>query len=204
MARTAIFAALVVGVVGFSGCMHEPKMVQMTSTGGVVAIPEDSNAWPYHYRDAAYAKIREKYPSFDPTSDIVSQSLVPVGVQTTSTQFNNTQMTTASNKTEFQIAWRVNPALIKNGPLNNPVVTAGGLPRDFSGQQRQVGGPASPLPPPNQPGAYPGGTPNYGTGAMGSPIYQQGNNTPMQNNYPPMQNSYGPGLGAQTGGYGNR
>jgi hypothetical protein len=203
MARTAIFAALFVGVAGFTGCMHEPKMVQMTPTGGVVAIPEDTNSWPYHYRDAAYAKIRERYPDFNPANDIVSQSVVPVGMQTQTTQFNNGQVTTTSPKTEFQIVWRVNPARINNAPLNSPVTQAGGI-RDINGQPTRVGGPPASLNSPNPPGALPGGLQSGAGPTTMSPIYSQ-NATGMGAGYqsPSYPNTGGPGTGGPgTGGPG--
>ena len=80
MARTAIFAALFVGVAGFSGCMHEVKSnVQPDKGGGYVVLPENSNTWPYHYRDEAIKKIRETYVTFDPARDKVEEVDVPVG-----------------------------------------------------------------------------------------------------------------------------
>jgi hypothetical protein len=195
MPRTAIFVALIAGVTGFSGCMHEPRLVT-EGAGGYVAIPENSNSWPYHYRDEAFKKIREKYAQFNPASDIVTERDVPVEAPAPGAPVNSVKM-------EHQIVWRINPAFINNGPLNTPVVPAGGLPRNLNGQPGPVGGPAYNLNQPAPTNPMPIGMRNGFDPGMSPP--NTGGQPPYPgNSYTSPQTAYPQGLGPTTGFGNNR
>jgi len=63
MNRVAI--GVVVMVAGLSGCAGQAKIIQKGPDAGIVAIPENTNVWPTHYRDAAEALIKQHIgPSF--------------------------------------------------------------------------------------------------------------------------------------------
>jgi hypothetical protein len=54
-------AVLLCAVVSLGGCAG-PRFVNMDASGGVVAIPSNSNCWPNYYRDEAIKMIASRCP----------------------------------------------------------------------------------------------------------------------------------------------
>ena len=52
MSRTAV-GALVLVVAGLSGCASPARVIRQDASSVVVAIPDNTNLWPFYYRDAA-------------------------------------------------------------------------------------------------------------------------------------------------------
>lgn len=59
----AALMALVACIPVFVGGCSGARMVHVSSDGGVVAIPSNSNYWPYYHRDRALALIKERCPN---------------------------------------------------------------------------------------------------------------------------------------------
>ncbi|WP_439620721.1 hypothetical protein [Gemmata sp.] len=68
-------AACVAAVGLLSGCAG-PRVVRSDQTGGVVAIPANSNSWPGYYRTKAEELIRQRCPN---GYEIVSEQEVVTG-----------------------------------------------------------------------------------------------------------------------------
>lgn len=149
MPRIAIGAAFVFIVSVLPGCMGGAKLVHSDMNGGVVSIPENSNVWPFYYRDAAYAKIRENYPAFDP-GDIVEQGEVVIGKQTQNNARTDSRQigrdgkpigevvtksdtSTTTDLKEFYITYKVKPKTMAVNPSNNGLQQAGGIPKYGNG-----------------------------------------------------------------------
>jgi hypothetical protein len=86
--------AAVLLLVTVSGC-GSARMIQSSPDGGVVAIPSNSNAWPYQYRDHADKLMAMKCPN---GYDIVREEEVIVGVKTTTTTQTADSVTQAGYK----------------------------------------------------------------------------------------------------------
>jgi hypothetical protein len=142
MARTLFCAAVLLSASGLSGCMQEAKLVldrdafTGATTGGAVIVPDKSNDWPNYWRDEAYAKIKEVYPTFDP-ADVVSQGPVKISAQTPNGQGNTM---TVSDKTEYRYVFRIQKA-VAGGAANATIVPVGGAQRNSNGQLQQSGYP---------------------------------------------------------------
>lgn len=52
MSRTAV-GVLVVVVSGLSGCASPARVIRQDAASVVVAVPDNTNTWPFYYRDAA-------------------------------------------------------------------------------------------------------------------------------------------------------
>ncbi len=50
------------GLAGLSGCSTEARYVTVNNSGGVVAIPSDTNDWPTHYRKQAEDLMQARCP----------------------------------------------------------------------------------------------------------------------------------------------
>lgn len=79
----SLVAMVVCLALGSSGC-SAARMVQVGPDGGVVAIPQNTNSWPYYHRDKALALIQQKCPE---GYEIVSEEEVVTG-QTAHTNSN--------------------------------------------------------------------------------------------------------------------
>jgi hypothetical protein len=160
-------AIAIVSVVALAGgCAGPARYVDKKSDTGVVAIPANTDVWPFHYRREALALIQQHV---GPYYEIVTEREVPTGQitrneqQTTTDQVANRknpnqtgerQTTTGSvmtqNTTEWQIVYRRLP-----GPIG-PNQPAGGVP----GVQPAGGFP---------PGMIPSVQPAAGAPARGAP-----------------------------------
>lgn len=120
-----MLVAVAVVLTGLSGCATPARYVEQGRDGGVVAIPNNSDAWPTHNRREALALI-EKHVG--PDYEIVHQGEVAVGQRTNNNQqikreqtFNSTMpfapaqkdtidnVTTTQDVTEFRITYRKKP-----------------------------------------------------------------------------------------------
>jgi hypothetical protein len=81
MSYLRLLSAAALLLVAVSGC-GSARMIQTTPDGGVVAIPSNTNAWPFQYRDHAEKLMAMKCPN---GFDIVREEEVIVGVRTTTT-----------------------------------------------------------------------------------------------------------------------
>ena len=52
MSRAGV-GAFALLVAGLSGCATPARVIYQDSTKVVIAVPDNSNAWPYYYQDAA-------------------------------------------------------------------------------------------------------------------------------------------------------
>jgi hypothetical protein len=100
MNRVAI--GVVVMVAGLSGCAGQAKIIQKGPDAGVVAIPENTNVWPTHYRDAAEALIKQH---IGPSYMIVEEREVVTGGNNTA---GPTASTTPASK-EYRITYQKKP-----------------------------------------------------------------------------------------------
>jgi hypothetical protein len=78
---------LPLAVVGITGC-GGARMVQSTPGGGTVAIPSNSDSWPFHYRQEAEKLMAQRCPS---GYTIDHEEEVVVGQQTVNQKQSNTQ-----------------------------------------------------------------------------------------------------------------
>lgn len=64
MSRTALVGAFAFVVAGLAGCASPAHLVNVDRDAGrvVVAVPEDTNTWPYYYRDEATLAAAQNIP----------------------------------------------------------------------------------------------------------------------------------------------
>src|SRR5258708_22635815 len=81
---TLVRAAALLMLAATVGC-NSARFVEVRPDGGVVAIPNNSNDWPYHYRDKAKALMRQKCPSgyvIDHEEEVVTGSVTHTDAET--------------------------------------------------------------------------------------------------------------------------
>jgi len=152
MSRTALLSIFVLVVAGLSGCATPARVVDSDRTKVVVAVPDNTNTWPFYYRDEAQRAASEMIQ--DPV--LVSSTRVKVGEQMTNTQdttrrdfgqkdkpkfgevVTSTNTTSVSDKYEYHLVFVSQSPLqftppgksgtpqppVPNGP---PLNTAGGV-----------------------------------------------------------------------------
>ena len=81
MSRTAVASMFVLVVAGLSGCASPARVIKQDATSVVVSIPDNTNNWPFYYRDAAQHAAAEHI--HDPV--LATSQRVKVGEQTTNT-----------------------------------------------------------------------------------------------------------------------
>jgi hypothetical protein len=128
MSRRAVLGLFVFVAVGLSGCASPARVVRQDANSVVVAIPENSNAWPFYYQDAAEQMAAEYVP--DPVRSSIQR--VKVGEQTTSTSdtgrrsFSETitsmSTTSVADQYEYHLEFRT------NSPVRGPSSVSGGGP----------------------------------------------------------------------------
>ena len=153
MSRTVWLSAFVFVFAGLSGCASPAHIVESDRMKVVIAVPEDTNTWPFYYRDEATRVASEKIQ--DPV--LASSTRVKVGEQMTNTQdttrrdlgikdkpkfgevVSSTSTTSVSDKYEYHLEFRSSaptqftpparpgtpPAPIPGG---SPLTPAGGIP----------------------------------------------------------------------------
>jgi hypothetical protein len=76
-------------LVAASGC-GGARFVSVTPNGGVVAVPSNTNSWPFHYRDSAEKLMAEKCPN---GYVIDKEEAVVVGQKTVHRENSDTNVT---------------------------------------------------------------------------------------------------------------
>jgi hypothetical protein len=147
MTRVFLLSAVVVTVASLTGC-GTARYVSKQGEGGVVAIPNNSDDWPTHYRQNAEALIRQHV---GPNYEIVDEREVVTGTKVANNQQAQTEQianrrnpsmpgtketvtdtTTATNITEYRITYR------RRGPVGGgfpgaTAASAGLPPADMAG-----------------------------------------------------------------------
>jgi hypothetical protein len=132
---------LLLAVFTLTGCATA-RVVSRDPDGGVVAIPENSNCWPYHYRDKATGLIKQDCPY---GHVIAWEGEVPVGTMTKErgSADGGTHVTTTETRTEYRIEYR------KAGAPRTVVMPA--LPRAPAAKAQLAGPTIVPQPLPKEP-----------------------------------------------------
>ena len=151
MGRVVVLPAVVMVVASLTGCGTSARYVDKRGDTGIVAIPENTDMWPTHYRRSALELIQQHV---GPDYVIVEERRVVTGVSSTNNQqiqrdkmagpFPNqppverdtvSNSTTNRDITEYQITYqRRKPGMPVPG-----LVPAGGIPP--AGGLQQTGGP---------------------------------------------------------------
>ncbi len=84
MSRTAIIGMFVFVVAGLSGCATPAKIIHQDANSVVVAVPDNTNSWPFHYTDEAKRVAAEVLQ--DPEPIRVRSDRVKVGATVTNAQ----------------------------------------------------------------------------------------------------------------------
>jgi hypothetical protein len=173
--KRAFFGVLAV-VGGLSGCASPAHVIQKDDNFVVVAIPENSDSWPTHYRPAADELAKNK---IGPCKAVNEGEVVTGG--------RNSAGPTASaspSSKEYRITYQKMPQAV---PVVQPVPVVGRPP--------MAGGPAmvmTPMPPPGMqpagfgpvaPAGYPAPPPGAIVPSMGPPVV--GPPTPYNYSVPP-------------------
>ena len=96
MSRSTVLGMFVFVMAGLSGCATPARVVDSDRTKVVVAVPDNTNTWPFYYRDEATRTASELIQ--DPV--LVSPARVKVGEQMTNTQ-DTTRRTSKKDKPRF-------------------------------------------------------------------------------------------------------
>jgi hypothetical protein len=95
-------------VVGLSGCANPARYVVREDTGGIVAIPNNSNAWPSYNRKHAEELMSQHYPE---GYEIIREEDTVTGQVTNNTQIKPTLFTgeeqATTNTTTDHTEWRI-------------------------------------------------------------------------------------------------
>src|SRR5215210_2156680 len=118
MSRTVLLGGIVFVMVGLSGCASPARVISQDSTSVLVAIPDNTNTWPFYYRDEAERSAGE----YIHDTVLVTSSRVKVGEQLTNTQdttrrelgkekkfgevVTSTNSTSVSDKYEYHLEFR--------------------------------------------------------------------------------------------------
>jgi hypothetical protein len=111
-----------VGLVCGTGCANSARFVEVNNSGGVVAIPSNSNGWPTYYRKHAEELMQAKCPagyvvyreeevvtgvtqSVNTTTDTSGNPKLAAWHLDTVTE-NTRQTTTSTNQTEYRLWFR--------------------------------------------------------------------------------------------------
>jgi hypothetical protein len=90
-------------VFALTGC-GTARVITRDPEGGVVAIPENTNSWPYHYRDKAIELIKEDCPH---GYVIAREEEVVTGKVTTEhTPSDSSHSTETRNRTEYRLYYK--------------------------------------------------------------------------------------------------
>ena len=135
MSRTAVMGTFVFVVAGLSGCAAPARVIRQDPTSVVVAIPDNTNDWPFYYQDEAKQEAG-KYLQ-DPILSNLKRT--KVGEQTTNTSdttrrdvgspdrqrsfgevVTSTNTTAVSDRYEYQLEFR------SGTPVRNGIAVTGG------------------------------------------------------------------------------
>jgi hypothetical protein len=125
MSRRAGLGLFVFVAVGLAGCASPARVVRQDANSVVVAIPDNTNAWPFYYQDAA-EQLAAGYIA-DPVRSSIQR--VKVGEQTTSTAdtgrrtfgevITSTSTTSVADQYEYHLEFR------SNSPVRGPSQISG-------------------------------------------------------------------------------
>ena len=82
MSRSTYVGIVLVAACGLSGCAAPARVIQQDAVSVVVAVPDNTNTWPYYYRDEATKTAKEYLPD----AYLDSTSRVKVGASVTNAQ----------------------------------------------------------------------------------------------------------------------
>lgn len=151
MSRSAVLVAFAVAAAGLSGCASPARVIEHDAAKVVVAVPDNTNAWPFYYQDAAKEAAAFYLP--EPVETTVRR--VKVGEQTTtaadstrkersfSDVISSTSITSVSDKYEYHIEYRANSRFPSPPPPGGP---AAGLSPHGPGNPADRDKPATILP----------------------------------------------------------
>jgi hypothetical protein len=122
MSRTVV-GVLFVAVAGLSGCASPARVIDHEVGRVVVAVPDNTNSWPFYYEDAA----KEAAAAHIPDPILSSSHRVKVGEQTTTASdttrkelgkersfgdiVTSTSTTATSDRYEYHLEFRSNAAV---------------------------------------------------------------------------------------------
>jgi hypothetical protein len=144
--RLLLPAALLLAAV--AGC-GSARLIRSGPDGGVVAIPSNSNSWPFYYQDDARKLMAQQCPN---GYAIVEQGEVVVGKKAMTSESTDrdrtatSRVTTVSDQKEWHITFRSleAPSAVPPGPLPLPIVSQ--APSTPSPAPPPPGLPSRPLP----------------------------------------------------------
>ena len=167
MSRTTLVGFILVAACGLSGCAAPARVIQQDSMSVVVAVPDNTNTWPYYYRDEATKTAKE----FLPDAYLESTARVKVGESVTNNQnvdrrdiggqdnkprfgetVSSTNTTTVSDNYEYHLVFRTRGTTRGQGYM--PINSNGMAPPNPGGPILQTGG-QRPAPPPADPRTVP-------------------------------------------------
>jgi hypothetical protein len=83
MSRVALLGTFVFVVAGLSGCASPAKVIHRDQNSVVIAVPDNTNVWPWYYQDEARKVAAEALPGAEQVS---GPNRVKVGEQMTNRQ----------------------------------------------------------------------------------------------------------------------
>jgi len=159
MSRAAM-VGLVIVAAGLSGCATPARVIRQDAASVVVAVPDNTNAWPFYYQDEA-RQLASGYVK-DPV--LVASQRVKVGEQVTNSTdttrrdiggqkpvgdvVTSSSTTSVSDRYEYHLEYR------SSSPLRGPVTFStgpAGPAASLNPQGPQTGDPNKPLTDPLQP-----------------------------------------------------
>jgi hypothetical protein len=114
---------VLLSLMALAGC-ETAHVVSKDAYGGVVAIPQKSNSWPFYHYDKALALIKKECPDYEilsegqvvtgqmttnrDSTETQNRDLTPKGSRwgATATTTDTTQTTEVRNRTEYRITYR--------------------------------------------------------------------------------------------------
>jgi hypothetical protein len=133
MSRTVVGVFALV-VAGLSGCASPARVIRQDPTSVVVAIPDNTNAWPFYYQDEA----RTAAASYIQDPVLTASQRVKVGEQTTNTSdtthrsfgdaVSSISTTAVSDRYEYHLEFRSNGPARSSGAGTPPPPIPGGPP----------------------------------------------------------------------------
>jgi len=131
MSRAAVLGLVVVAA-GLSGCATPARVIRQDAASVVVAVPDNTNAWPFYYQDEA----RQLAGGYVKDPVLISTQRVKVGEQVTSATdttrrdiggqkpvgdvVTSSSTTSVSDEYEYHLEYR------SSSPLRGPVTLSTG------------------------------------------------------------------------------
>jgi hypothetical protein len=163
MSRAAVGAFVLVAA-GLSGCATPARVIYQDSSRVVVAVPDNTNAWPHYYQDAA----KELAGAYVPDPVLSTQERVKAGEQVTTVAdatrkeaggqrsfvdvMTSTEVTSLAERYEYHLEFRSNrPATIGGTPPASTTPAATLAPKAVPDTPDTVKPPLLPVTPPASP-----------------------------------------------------